>query len=611
MWDSTTFCQHATLLPGHASGVGHLSFSNEWRNLGRDAPNSSEWRVAGEDRPSTMQQNRPIPRAASPQKGTTIEDGGFGVGWAVGGMSRTNKRTSHFESPWWEGGRFLVSVGTDTFHSIVLWDLQSCVKIAAVFGSRDLISAVTFGTQNQTVVTCGNGHIKFWEIPCVDPPKPVAATPWNQLKGRAAAAPRTGGEAVLVGWKGKLPISYEQEKRGLPISATSEVVLTSAISTPSGLVTGSHEGMIYLWDEERRETVQAETCKAHTGSVLHLALWGSDGMVSGGQDGAVILWKCGELPANARLSYGHITQVKKVYIRQIDSIGNVQLSSTCSIPLDGNPTAGEVGGMIGVHSVSCNGDEILLGTRCAKLLVLDVSAENHIQKGSAQDTHPVDRSQTDRMTTPTNKKMGWADQLRAARAAKDAKERACAQIASECSMCAAPLEKQPESVPTPRSKATDVDFNPLQSTSPDTMQVRARLLADGALSACGQSGVSVHSWEWSGKHFFKVLHLAESGQVTLRKGARAQSLSVLAGFKASCVAFLPAPISVTSDLMPTEPSTEDPVLEKARGLLKQAQTNHARFTPKKKHISPSKSGKDIEVERDTERRRSLIAAQVA
>ena len=119
--------------------------------------------------------------------------------------------------------------------------------------------------------------------------------------------------AMLVGLKGTMPLSYEQQRRGLDPSAVSDVVLTCALLSSSGLVTGSQEGMVYLWDEERRETVQRESIQGHTGAVLHLARWKDYGMVSVGQDGGVVLWTCGKR-ASFEKSYSHISKFYKVYV---------------------------------------------------------------------------------------------------------------------------------------------------------------------------------------------------------------------------------------------------------------------------------------------------------
>ena len=181
-----------------------------------------------------------------------------------------------------------MSVGMDTFHSLVLWDLPSGSKMSSVYGSRELINAITFGSRDECVITCASSHIKFWTLPSVDSTVQAvsSSTPWGQLKGRATQTlPRAGGSTeavggVLVGWKGAMPLSHEQEQRGVPLTSASDVVLTSAILTCSGLVTGSREGMVYLWDEERKETVKAESFKSHNGPVMQLVLWGTDGMVS-------------------------------------------------------------------------------------------------------------------------------------------------------------------------------------------------------------------------------------------------------------------------------------------------------------------------------------------
>ena len=79
------------------------------------------------------------------------------------------------------GGRYLVSVGTDTFHSLILWDIKSFSKVVSVFGSSDVINAVSFGSHNESIVTCGSRNVKFWTISSSGKPE-VGSTPLSQVR---------------------------------------------------------------------------------------------------------------------------------------------------------------------------------------------------------------------------------------------------------------------------------------------------------------------------------------------------------------------------------------------------------------------------------------------
>ncbi len=429
LWDSVTLNRFATLHPGHTTGVGHLCFSNHEPSTTTNPASDTRGRMV-ETTPYGLGSPNKKMRAWSPQKSMGLEDGGLGVDWAASGVQ---KKQDPFLDSWAEGGRYLVSVGIDTFHSLVLWDLVSCSKLCSVYESRELINAVTFGSRNECVVTCASSYIKFWTLPSVDTNASAmsSSTPWSQLKGRATRTIRAAGSAeagsgVLVGSKGTMPLSYEQGQRGVPLTSPSEVVLTSAVLTCSGLVTGSREGMVYLWDEERQETVSGETVKAHTGPVLQLALWGSEGMVSAGQDGSIILWNCGARATFGHMSYGHITQLHRFFVQHSDMAGTVLISSDdpCA-PVSGlnNNAAGSRDSIRGVHSVSSRGNEVLVGTRGGLLLVLDASAfhparQNIVQAvraaGQAVRAAGVFRAHA----AHKQSKMGWAEQLRSAQEAK-------------------------------------------------------------------------------------------------------------------------------------------------------------------------------------------------
>ncbi len=431
LWDSVTLNRFATLHPGHTTGVGHLCFSNH-------VPSFSTKTNPASDTPDRMVETTPDGlgspdkkmRAGSPQKSRGLEEGGLGVDWAASGV---RKKQDPFLYSWAEGSRYLVSVGIDTFHSLVLWDLVSCSKLCSVYGSRELINAVTFGSRNECVVTCASSYIKFWTLPSMDTNVLAmsSSTPWTQLKGRATLTIRAAGSAeagcgVLVGSKGTMPLSYEQGQRGVPLTSPSEVVLTSAVLTCSGLVTGSREGMVYLWDEERKETVSGETVKAHNGPVLQLALWGSEGMVSAGQDGSIILWNCGARATFGHMSYGHITQLHRFFVQHSDMAGTVLISSDdpCA-PVSGvnNNAAGSRDSMRGVHSVSSRGNEVLVGTRGGLLLVLDASAFHPARQHIVQSVRAAGQAVRAAGIFPAQSahkqsKLGWAEQLRSAQEAK-------------------------------------------------------------------------------------------------------------------------------------------------------------------------------------------------
>jgi hypothetical protein len=382
---------------------------------------------------------------------------------------------------------------------------------------------------------------------------------------------------VLVGWKGTLPLSRKQEQRGMSLSSASEVVMTSMVLSPSGLVTGSQEGIVYLWDEDRRETVKTESCKAHDGPVLQLSLWGAHGMVSGGQDGGVVLWSCGErtnLP-----SYGHITQLKKVYVKGLD--GKIQISSTYLSPTSENNDDAVDQVITGVHSLSCVGDQILVGTRCSKMLLLDFSDMRSVQ------SEPVHKNRAEQKEAP---KLSWSEQLRAAQRARETKNKRTSSGGNEL-LAGSKLENL--EVP---GHSNDVSLGSTKAETgyEDLSGLRARLLSDGFSGPAWPGCVSTHFSGWGCEVFCKVLSISDSGCVTLRKGVRGQSFCLLPGLKASSVAILPSPVEdgdESTQLLGQ--GTSDTVLEDARKLLEAG--GFAGSPTAKNRSSPSKMKKDREV----------------
>jgi len=215
LWDSVTMTRcGAPLYPGHSSSVGHMCFSQTAHTAQASAsgvpahtllstPSTSYSRthahIVPHPLPRTHSSTGPLhKRSFSPQKSRGVEDTGLCASFATASVQRGGGDPFLRNGSWAEGGQYLVSIGTDTFHSIILWDLASCCKVCLVYGARDPINAVTFAADNTTLVTCATSHIKFWTLPSADHassaliPTP-SHTPWSHLKGRASAPLRAGG----------------------------------------------------------------------------------------------------------------------------------------------------------------------------------------------------------------------------------------------------------------------------------------------------------------------------------------------------------------------------------------------------------------------------------
>jgi len=119
------------------------------------------------------------------------------------------------------------------------------------------------------------------------------------------------------------------------------------------------------------------------------------------------------------MSYGHITQLQRVCVKQADVAGTVLISSQDPfVPFSEGDTnaAGSRDSMRCVHSVSSMGDDILVGTRGGQLLVIDASAVHPARQQIVQLVRAAGIFRAN--AAHPQSKAGWAEQLRAAQEAK-------------------------------------------------------------------------------------------------------------------------------------------------------------------------------------------------
>ncbi|EKX32589.1 hypothetical protein GUITHDRAFT_82168, partial [Guillardia theta CCMP2712] len=143
-------------------------------------------------------------------------------------------------------GSLLASVGMDVDHSIAVWDWKTGQKRASATGHVNRIFCIAFNPSDDSLVSAGVGHIKFWTI-----------------SGR-----------LLRGQQGKFT---QGDKK--------QVFCSLTVSKKGRIFTGSERGEIYRWKNGDVDSV----INAHHGPVF--ALWVCrDGLCSGGKDGMVKVW---------------------------------------------------------------------------------------------------------------------------------------------------------------------------------------------------------------------------------------------------------------------------------------------------------------------------------
>ncbi|KAL5463172.1 hypothetical protein EMCRGX_G032049 [Ephydatia muelleri] len=159
-------------------------------------------------------------------------------------------------------GKFLLSVGVDQKHSIVVWRWAEGYKVAQATGSRHVIFVAKFRPESETkFVTCGFKHVKFWTL---------AGT-------------------QLIGRRGVIPKS---------VQADLQTMLSVAFASDDVTFTGSVSGDVFVW---KGGILSRIVSCAHSGPVFSMHTCSDDGLVvSAGKErnkenysGAVKVWDAG------------------------------------------------------------------------------------------------------------------------------------------------------------------------------------------------------------------------------------------------------------------------------------------------------------------------------
>ena len=241
-------------------------------------------------------------------------------------------------------GDRLASVGLDNDFSIAVYAWEQKVCLATSKGSKSKILGLRFGSNVNTLVTCGVRHVSFWE-----------------MKG-----------STLKSQKGL----FGKKRKNMQTAIT--------IGTVGGnIVTGMADGRIYSWnqhklDEEKstkrfnpkkepRKTMSKcdpGTQLAHSKAVT--AMWSySDGLISGSADGTIIMW-------DTMLKPLRILDVTKLRWQLCDPNAVQPVASS----LDSSEgTKAKVIGMESknkaVQSVAIKDGKLLIGTKGCEIIELD------------------------------------------------------------------------------------------------------------------------------------------------------------------------------------------------------------------------------------------------
>ncbi|EDO48487.1 predicted protein, partial [Nematostella vectensis] len=145
-------------------------------------------------------------------------------------------------------GNYLVSVGLEDYHMVVVWDWKRGKQLASTRGHTDRIFDMQFNPYKENVlVSCGVKHIIFWTL---------RGNSLNPKKG-------------IFGKTGEIQTN-----------------LCLAFGSDDVTYSGTLSGEIYKW---KGQNLAGAIPNAHTGAVFSI-FGGADGFASGSKDGTVVLW---------------------------------------------------------------------------------------------------------------------------------------------------------------------------------------------------------------------------------------------------------------------------------------------------------------------------------
>ena len=190
-------------------------------------------------------------------------------------------------------GDKLVSVGLDNDFSIAVYAWKENHLIASCKSSKNKVLCVDFGTDPNTIITCGVNHVKFWTIKgsTLKCQKGLYSTIADDI---VPAAYKSSGRNR--GRKG----SRSKRKGGLNLIQTALCVGSFTIpgadsdgnpTSRSFYVTGMMDGAMYVWNEHKLEFIDTSHVKSSSKSALTAMFSHKDAFFTGDKRGKIKIWE--------------------------------------------------------------------------------------------------------------------------------------------------------------------------------------------------------------------------------------------------------------------------------------------------------------------------------
>ena len=187
-------------------------------------------------------------------------------------------------------GDKLVSVGLDNDFSIAVYAWQENHLIASCKSAKTKVLCVEFGRDDQSVITCGVNHVKFWTIKgsTLKCQKGIYGTMPKIIRNDLKSYGSTGSRKKAASRKsdsGKLSLIQTA------LCIGSFKLQNSHGSVETRYVTGMMDGALYIWNDYKLETIERGHVKANAKSAVTAMYSHNDAFFTGDKQGKIKIWE--------------------------------------------------------------------------------------------------------------------------------------------------------------------------------------------------------------------------------------------------------------------------------------------------------------------------------
>jgi len=148
-------------------------------------------------------------------------------------------------------GNLLLSVGSDDKNSICIYDLKSKKALAnSIGGSQKILLSKFFPNDNTAFVTAGVKSIKFWKLDKDKLSSKDGIFKSFPIQSFNSITFSNKNEVITGANSGDIYIWNSKYEAHIVISGAHKGIVSSILSTPSGIISSSKDGLVHFWGTE-------------------------------------------------------------------------------------------------------------------------------------------------------------------------------------------------------------------------------------------------------------------------------------------------------------------------------------------------------------------------